>query len=92
LRKLLADWDDAPTWPSSSSALRQVYPGVLIYAGKYSADRARQAIAEGWADLIAFGRPFVASPDLSARIRAKAAWASHHRETLFGGDARGLTD
>jgi N-ethylmaleimide reductase len=88
-----ADWDDAPDMAVEfKRALRQVYPGVLIYAGKYSADRARQAIAEGWTDLIAFGRPFVANPDLPARIRVNAVWAPHHRETLFGGDARGLTD
>ena len=46
----------------------------------------------GWADLIAFGRPFVANPDLPARLRTGAPLALHDRETLFGGGARGLTD
>ncbi|AIO70028.1 alkene reductase [Burkholderia oklahomensis] len=88
-----ADWDDAPHMPASfKQRLRAAYRGVMIYAGKYTAERAREAIVEGWADLIAFGRPFVANPDLPARIRRNAPWNAHRRETLFGGDARGLTD
>ncbi|KVX95742.1 alkene reductase [Burkholderia ubonensis] len=88
-----ADWDDAPLMPVEfKQKLRAAYPGVLIYAGKYTAERAREAIAAGWADLIAFGRPFVANPDLPERLRVGAALAPHDRNTLFGGDARGLTD
>ncbi|KAB0684028.1 alkene reductase, partial [Burkholderia territorii] len=48
--------------------------------------------AAGWADLIAFGRPFVANPDLPERLRTGAALAPHDRNTLFGGGARGLVD
>ncbi|RAC55965.1 alkene reductase, partial [Burkholderia multivorans] len=43
-------------------------------------------------DLIAFGRPFVANPDLPERLRTGAPLALHDRNTLFGGGARGLTD
>ncbi|WP_114814502.1 alkene reductase [Paraburkholderia kururiensis] len=88
-----ADWDDAPHMPLEfKRALRAAYSGVLIYAGKYTGERARDAIASGWADLIAFGRPFVANPDLVQRLRLGAPLAPHHRETLFGGGAKGLTD
>ncbi|KVP70829.1 hypothetical protein WL65_29600 [Burkholderia ubonensis] len=88
-----ADWDDAPLMPVEfKQKLRAAYPGVLIYAGKYTAERAREAIAAGWADLIAFGRPFVASPDLPERLRVGAALAPHDRDTLFGGGARAATD
>jgi N-ethylmaleimide reductase len=88
-----ADWDDAPLMPVEfKRKLRAVFPGVLIYAGKYSAERAREAIAAGWADMIAFGRPFVANPDLPERLRTGASLAQHDRNTLFGGGARGLTD
>lgn len=88
-----ADWDDAPHMPVSfKQRLRQVYPGTLIYAGKYTAERAQAALDEGWADLIAFGRPFVANPDLPERLRTGATLTPHDRDTLFGGDARGLTD
>lgn len=88
-----ADWDDAPHMPVSfKQRLRAAYRVVMIYAGKYTAGRAREAIAAGWADLIAFGRPFVANPDLPARIRQHAPWNAHRRETLFDGDARELTN
>jgi N-ethylmaleimide reductase len=88
-----ADWDDAPDMPVDfKQQLRAVFPGVMVYAGKYSAERARQALCEGWADLIGFGRPFVANPDLPQRLRVNAPLAEHERATLFGGDARGLTD
>ncbi|WP_049622782.1 alkene reductase [Frateuria defendens] len=88
-----ADWDDAPLMPVTfKRRLREVFPGVMIYAGKYTAERARQALREGWADMVAFGRPFVANPDLPERIRLGLPWATHHRETLFGGGAAGLTD
>jgi N-ethylmaleimide reductase len=88
-----ADWDDAPLMPVEfKRKLREVFPGVLIYAGKYTAERAREAIAAGWADMIAFGRPFVANPDLPERLRTGAPLAQHDRNTLFGGGARGLID
>jgi N-ethylmaleimide reductase len=88
-----ADWDDAPLMPVAfKQQLRAAYGGVLVYAGKYTAERAREAIGAGWADLIAFGRPFVANPDLPERLRTGAPLALHDRETLFGGGARGLTD
>ncbi|MBY4833541.1 alkene reductase [Burkholderia dolosa] len=88
-----ADWDDAPLMPVEfKQKLRAVYRGVLIYAGKYTVERAREALAAGWADLIAFGRPFVANPDLPERLRVGAPLAQHDRNTLFGGGERGLTD
>jgi N-ethylmaleimide reductase len=88
-----ADWDDAPHMPLDfKRRLRAAYPGLLIYAGKYTAERARAALDEGWADMIAFGRPFVANPDLPARLRSGAPLAEHDRTTLFGGGAHGLTD
>lgn len=53
---------------------------------------AREALQAGWADLIGFGRPFVANPDLPERLRQHAPLAEHERATLFGGNAQGLTD
>jgi N-ethylmaleimide reductase len=88
-----ADWDDAPHMPLAfKQALRAAFPGLLIYAGKYTGDRARAAVLAGWADMVAFGRPFVANPDLPLRLRLGAPLNEHHRETLFGGGAAGLTD
>jgi len=88
-----ADWDDAPEMPASfKERLRETYPGMLIYAGHYTAARARAAIDAGWADMVAFGRPFVANPDLPERLRTGAPLAAHDGATLFGGGAHGLTD
>lgn len=88
-----ADWEDAPVMPVAfKQALRLIYPGTLIYAGKYTAERAGQALAEGWADLIGFGRPFIANPDLPERLRTGAALNAPDRATYFGGGAVGFTD
>ena len=88
-----ADWDDAPDMPVTfKQQLREVFPGVMVYAGKYTGERAREALQAGWADLIGFGRPFVANPDLPERLRQHAPLAEHERATLFGGNAQGLTD
>jgi len=88
-----ADWDDAPIMSTEfKQALRDNFSGVLIYAGKYTVERAEKAIRDGLADMIAFGRPFVANPDLPARIKNNMPWATHDATSLFGGGAKGLTD
>ena len=87
------DWDDAPDTPISfKRSLRDTYQGVLIYAGRYNAEKAEQAIDAGLADMIGFGRPFVANPDLPNRIQHGFPLAEHVAETLFGGREQGLTD
>ena len=52
---------------------------------------AAQSLAEG-ADLVAFGRPFIANPDLTRRIREGAEWNKPDRVTFYGGGAAGYTD
>lgn len=87
------DWEDAPEMPEAfKEALRMVYRGTLIYAGKYTADKAQAALQAGWADLIGFGRPFIANPDLPFRLRHGLALNTPDANTFFGGDAQGLTD
>ncbi|MGB5445993.1 MAG: alkene reductase [Psychromonas sp.] len=87
------DWDDAPDTPLSfKKALRDAYHGVLIYAGRYDAQKAEKAITDGLADMIGFGRPFVANPDLPNRMKNSYPLAEHNPDTLFGGAEKGLTD
>jgi N-ethylmaleimide reductase len=50
-----------------------------------------QSLADG-ADLVAFGRPFIANPDLTRRIREGAEWNKPDRVTFYGGGAAGYTD
>ncbi|MCC4833174.1 alkene reductase [Shewanella sp. 1_MG-2023] len=87
------DWDDAPETPLEfRQAVREAYKGVLIYAGKYDAAKGGQAINDGLADMIGFGRPFVSNPDLPNRIKNGYPLVAHDPATLFGGDEKGLTD
>lgn len=87
------DWEDAPEMPVAfKEALRLVYRGTLIYAGKYTVEKAEAALHAGWADLIGFGRPFIANPDLPYRLQQGLALNVPDGNTFFGGGAQGLTD
>lgn len=88
-----ADWDDAPVMPAAfKEALRIVFSGTLIYSGNYTKARAMDAIDRGWADLVGFGRPFIANPDLPYRLEFDHALAPGDRSTYFGGGEAGYTD
>jgi len=88
-----ADWDDAPQIPETfRHELRKVYQGRVIVAGKYDQTRAEHILNQGLADLVAFGRPFVANPDLPARYAGQLPLAELDPQSLFGGDSRGYTD
>ena len=87
------DWEDAPEMPVAfKEALRLVYRGTLIYAGKYTAQKAEAALQAGWADLIGFGRPYIANPDLPERLQQGLPLNTPDGSTFFGGAAKGLTD
>ncbi|MDR6155354.1 N-ethylmaleimide reductase [Acidovorax delafieldii] len=88
-----ADWDDAPSIPDDfRQALRNAYSGRVIVAGKYTPERAQRILSSGMADLVAFGRPFIANPDLPARYAAGLPLAAFDPATLFGGTERGYND
>jgi N-ethylmaleimide reductase len=72
--------------------LRRAFNGPYMANNGYDAELAFGAIAGGEADLISFGRPFIANPDLVERLRAGAPLASPDRSTFYGGDARGYVD
>ncbi len=72
--------------------LRKAFEGMYMANNGYDLDMAMRARAEGAADLIAFGRPFIASPDLVERFKTGAALAEADKETFYGGDAHGYTD
>jgi N-ethylmaleimide reductase len=88
-----ADWDDAPAIPEAfRHDLRATYDGAIIVAGKYDQERATAILASGLADLVAFGRAFIANPDLPQRFYERLPLTMFDSTTLFGGNARGLTD
>ncbi|WP_434514998.1 alkene reductase [Dechloromonas sp. ARDL1] len=88
-----ADWDDAPQIPLHfRHDLRRQFGGAIIVAGRYDQPRAEEIIGAGLADVVAFGRPFIANPDLPARMANSWPLADFDASTLFGGDARGYVD
>ncbi|MBF0281962.1 MAG: alkene reductase [Zetaproteobacteria bacterium] len=72
--------------------LRQCYQGTYIANGGYDKVRAESALAAGDAELIAFGVPFIANPDLPQRLRNNVDLATPDATTFYGGDAHGYTD
>jgi len=88
-----ADWDNAPDLPPAfRRAVRDSFSGKILVAGRYTAEKGARLIEEGLADLIAFGRPFIANPDLPQRIANGWPLNALDASTLYGGAARGLTD
>lgn len=88
-----ADWDEAPELPATfRNAVREVFSGRIIYAGRYTAERAAAAIEAGWADLIAFGRPFIANPDLPQRIANGWPLNPVDASSMYGGTEKGYVD
>ncbi len=88
-----ADWDNAPDLPEQFRRdVRSTFSGRIIYAGRYTAERGARLVEAGLADLIAFGRPFIANPDLPERISNGWPLNPLNPSTLFGGAEAGFTD
>ncbi|WP_019627432.1 alkene reductase [Thioalkalivibrio sp. AKL10] len=73
-------------------AIRARFSQTYIGNGAYSADEARERIAVGRCDLVTFGRPFIANPDLPERFRQGAPLNEWDEATFYGGDEHGYTD
>ncbi|NIJ70068.1 alkene reductase [Xanthomonas sp. 60] len=73
-------------------ALRSRFRGTWIVNNGYDKDSAVAAIESGRADLVAFGRPFIANPDLVERLRRDLPLAQIDADTLYGGGAKGYID
>ena len=71
---------------------RQHFKGVLIGNMGYTADEAEQAMSEGKLDAVAFGVPFLANPDLPARIAAKAPLNAPNAARFYSPGPEGYTD
>ena len=72
--------------------LRGAFNGTYMANNGYDRQMAMDAIDEGTADLICFGVPFIANPDLVARLEAGAELNQPNQETFYGGGAEGYTD
>jgi N-ethylmaleimide reductase len=78
--------------PFDYAALRRGFSGACIANNGYTREMALAAVAEGRADMVSFGRPFIANPDLGRRLREAAAWNEQNRATFYRGGAAGYTD
>jgi len=78
--------------PFDFASLRRRFDGTYIANNAYDLDLATAHLASGEADLIAFGRPFIANPDLVARLKSGAAFNEIKPEAIYGGGAEGYTD
>lgn len=88
-----ADWDNAPDLPDTFyAAVRETFSGVVMYAGKYSAEKAERILAANYGDIFGFGRPFIANPDLPARIRNGWSFNDVDPATMYGGTEVGYSD
>ncbi len=73
-------------------ALRTLFKGPYIGNNNYDLELAVSRRAEGKVDAVAFGRPFIANPDLVRRLQKGDELAIAPRETYYGNGAKGYTD
>ena len=78
--------------PFDFDSLRRRFKRTYIANNGYSLDLATSRLAERKADLFAFGRPFIANPDLVERLKTGAPLAALNPATLYGGGAAGYID
>ena len=92
----LADLGGTPLEPLSGDAIfhhaRKTYKGTMMLNVGLDAARAEELLQSGLGDLVAFGRDYIANPDLVERIAANAPLNLQHPETFYGPDERGYTD
>ncbi|RDV24624.1 alkene reductase [Alteromonas aestuariivivens] len=74
------------------SRLREAWQGFYIGNGDYDYLSAQMAIKSGYADAIAFGRPFISNPDLVDRFQTGADLAAPDPDTFYSGDKKGYVD
>jgi N-ethylmaleimide reductase len=78
--------------PFDYGSLRKRFKGAYIANNGYDFDLANEVLAANAADLIAFGKPFIANPDLVERLKSGAPLNVPDKATFYGGGAKGYTD
>lgn len=78
--------------PFDYAALRSKHPGAWMVNNGYDRPMAQEVLASGAAELVAFGKPFIANPDLGLRLREGAPLNEPDKTTFYGGGAEGYTD
>ncbi|MCW7491428.1 alkene reductase [Leptospira sp. 2 VSF19] len=78
--------------PKTVENIRKAFKGTLILSGGYDVERAEKDLSSGIADLVAFGKPFLANPDLVTRFQKNIPLASFDQTTLYTPGEKGYTD
>ena len=86
------DDENADPSPIAAQLIRKHYKGLIIAAGGFTGESAEAIVEAGSADLVAFGRHFIANPDLPERLRKRLPLNPYDRATFFGGTEIGYTD
>ncbi len=78
--------------PVDLAALRREFHGPMIVANGFDRDTATRVLADGAADAVAFGRLFIANPDLPKRFQLNSPLNAPDVSTFYGGAEKGYTD
>jgi 2,4-dienoyl-CoA reductase-like NADH-dependent reductase (Old Yellow Enzyme family) len=85
-------WGGAPDMQRILAILRPNFGGAIVANGGLDPESGNALLASGAADMVSFGRRFIANPDLVARIRRGGPYNEPNQHTFYGGDARGYLD
>ncbi|WP_344199948.1 N-ethylmaleimide reductase [Aeromicrobium alkaliterrae] len=87
------DWAGGPALDDAfRTSLREAFPGPIVGAGAYTTEKADRLLAAGFIDAVAFGRSYIANPDLAERLEAGESLNDPNPTTFYGGGAEGYTD
>ena len=81
-----------PVSPEIKSKLRSAFDGKYILSGGYDATRAQRDLDADRGDMVAFGRPFIANPDLVTKLRLGQELKTPDPETFYTPGEKGYTD
>ena len=75
-----------------ASVIRKIFEGTFMLNGGYDAEKGKEAIQKGEADLISYGSLFLANPDLPERFKRNAPLNTPDIERFYAGEERGYID
>lgn len=84
--------DPAAARERMTPVLRPLFRGTLMVNGGFTREAAERAIQGGEAELVSFGTPFIANPDLPLRFERGATLATPDQARFYGGGAEGYVD
>ena len=78
-----ADWENAPDLPEDFyKAVRNNFDGLIMYAGKYTPEKALKVLTQGNGDIFGFGRPFIANHDLVSKLQSGTSLTEYNEDQL----------